>query len=128
MPSQLPYQGATPRLPLGGVELPETIKPITGGSSVGTISFKPARYYRKLLHGNLFDSSSSEEEDDPEVASVAAKNIGDDKQHIAQSGDSIDDADSSSYTLEDMRTTSIRKTLKCMEEIVVAGRDEESGA
>ena len=42
MPSLLPHQGVIPRSP-------KTIKLIAGGSSVGTISFKPARYYRKLL-------------------------------------------------------------------------------
>ena len=53
LPSELLHQGAIPRSPLGGVELPKTIKLIAGGSSVGTISFKPTRY-RKLLYGNLF--------------------------------------------------------------------------
>ena len=123
MPSQLPYQGTIPRSPLGGVELPITIKLIAGGSSVGTISFKPARYYRKLLYGNLFDSSSSEDEDDPEVASVAAKNIDDDKQHVAQSGDSSDDADSSSYALEATRTTSNMGPHKTYGKIVLEGKE-----
>ena len=63
----LPPQGVLPRSVLGGVELPQTIKLIAGGSFVGTISFKPARYYKKLLYGNLFDS---EDEDDPEITSV----------------------------------------------------------
>ena len=49
MPSLLPHQGVIPRSPLGGVELPQTIKLIAGGSLVGTISFKPARYFRTLL-------------------------------------------------------------------------------
>ena len=96
MPSLLPHQGVLPRSPLGGVELSQTIKLIACGLSVGTISFKPAQYYRKLLYGNIFDSSSSEE-DDPEIASVTAKNIEDDNQHIAQSGGTSDDGDSSSY-------------------------------
>ena len=87
LPSELPHQGAIPRSPFGGVELPKTIKLIAGGSLVGTISFKLARYYRKPLYHYSFDSSSSEDEDDAEVESVAAKNIDDDKQHIAQSGD-----------------------------------------
>ena len=47
MPSLLPYQGVIPRSPLGGVELPQTIKLIAGGSFVGTISFKSVRYYWK---------------------------------------------------------------------------------
>ena len=73
MPSLLHHQGVIPRYPLGGVELPQTIKLIAGGLFMGTISFKPASYYRKPLYGNLFDSSSSEDEDDPEIASVTAK-------------------------------------------------------
>ena len=119
LPSELPHQGASPRSPLGGVELPETIKLIVGGSSVGTFSFKPARYYRKPLYDNLFASSSSEDEDDPEVESVAAKNIDDDNQHIAQSGDTSDDVDSSCYGNEDTRTTSNMGTSKYKEEIAV---------
>ena len=91
LPPELPHQGAIPRSPLGGVELLKTIKLIAGGSLVGTISFKLARYYRKPLYHNLFDSSSSEDGDDAEVESVAAKNIDDDKQHIAQSGDTSDE-------------------------------------
>ena len=75
MLSLLPPQGVLPRFPLGGVELPQTIKLFAGGSFVGKISFKPARYYKKLFYGNLFDSSSSEDEDDPEIASVTAKNL-----------------------------------------------------
>ena len=34
-----------PRSALGGVELPQSIKLFAGGAFVGTISFKPARYY-----------------------------------------------------------------------------------
>ena len=117
MPSLLPHQGVIPRSPSGGVELPQTIKLIAGGSLVGTISFKPARYCRKLLHGNLFDSSSSEDEDDPEIAYVTAKNIEDDNQHIAQYSETTDDGDSSSYGLEDTRTPSNMGTDKQMEEI-----------
>ena len=48
------------------------------------------------MYGNLFDCSSREDEDDPEVASVAAKNI------------------------EDTRTTSNMGTHNHMEEIVLA--------
>ena len=106
MPSLLPHQGVIPRSPLDGVELPKTIKLIAGGSSLSTISFKPARYYRKLLYGNSLDSSSSEDEDDPEIASVTVKNIEDDNQHIAQSAETSDDGDSSCYGLEDTRTPS----------------------
>ena len=93
-----------------------------------TISFKPVRYNWKLLYGNLFDNSSSVDEDDSEVASVAAKNIDDDKQHVVQSGDSSDDADSLTDALEDTRTTSNMGTHKHMEEIAFAGSEEESGA
>ena len=128
MPSLLPHQGVIPGSPLGGVELPQTIKLITGGSFVGTISFKQARYYRKPLYGNLFDSSSSEDEDDPEITSVTAKNIEDDNQHIAQYSDTSDDGDSSSYGLEDSRTPSNMGSDKRMEETVVAGSEEDSWA
>ena len=74
------------------------------------------------------DSSSSEDEDDPEVEAVAAKNIDDDNQHIAQSGDTSADADSLSYGNENNRTTSNMGTNKYMEEIVVAASEEDSGA
>ena len=47
------------------------------------------------------------------------KNIDDDNQHVAQSGDTSDDTDSSSYGLEDTRTTSNMGTHKHMEEIVL---------
>ena len=106
LPSELPHQGAITRSTLGGVELPKTITLIACGSSVGTVSFNPARHYRKPPYGNLFDSSSSEEEDDAEVESVAAKNIDDDNQHVAKPGDTSDDADISSYGNEDTRFTS----------------------
>ena len=127
LPSELPHQGAIPRSPLGVVELPKTIKLIAGGSSVGSISFKPTTYYRKPLCVNLFDSSSSEDEDDPEVESVVAKNIDDDNHNAAQSGDTSGDADSSSYGNEDTRTTSKMGIHKQMEEIVLSGSEKESG-
>ena len=92
---------------------------------MGTISFKPARYYRKLLYGKLFDSSSSGDEDDPEIASVTAKNIECDNQHILQSAETSDDGDSLSYGLDDL---SNMRTDKQMEEIVVAGSEEDSVA
>ena len=78
------------------------------------ISFKPARYYRKPLYGSLLDSSSSE---DDEIASVTAKNIEDDNQHIAQSAETSDDGDSLSYGSEDTRTSSNMGTDKQMEAI-----------
>ena len=56
------------------------------------------------------------------------KNINDDNQDVAQSGDTSDDADSSSYGNEDTRVTSNMGTHKHMEEIVLAGSEEESGA
>ena len=42
-------------------------------------------------------SSSSEDEDDQEVKSVVTKTIDVDNQHVPQSGDTSDDADSLSY-------------------------------
>ena len=105
MPSLLPPQGVLPRSPFGGVKLPQTfIKLIAGGSFVGTISFKATRYCKKPLYGNIFDSSSSEDENDPENASVTTKRITDDSQHIAQYSEKSDEGDSLSYGNEDTRT------------------------
>ena len=95
---------------------------------MGTISFKPARYYRKPLYGNLFDSSSHEDEDDPEIASVTVKNIEGDNQHIPQSAETSGDGDSLSFGLEVTRTPSNMRTDKQMEAIMVAGSEEDSGA
>ena len=125
LPSELPHQGAIPNSSLSGVELPQRIKLIPGGSVVGTVSFKPARYHRKPLYGNPFDSSSSEDEDNPKVQSVVAKSIDDD--NLAQSGDTSNDTSSLSCGNEDTRTTSKLGTHKWMEEIVLSGSEEESG-
>ena len=70
LPSSLPPQGVLPRSPLHVGELPQTIKQIGGGPFLGNISFKATRFYKKLLYGNLFDSSSSEDEEDPAITSV----------------------------------------------------------
>ena len=121
--SLLPHQGVFPRSPLGGVELPQTIKLIAG-----TISFKPMRYNRKPLYGNKYDISSSEDEDDPKITFDTAKNFKDDNQHIAHYSETSDDGDSSSYGLEDTRTPSNMGTDQWMEEIIVAGSEEDSGA
>ena len=121
MPSLLPPQGVLPRSPLGGVELPQTIKLIAGGSFVGTISFKATRYYKKWLHGNLFDSSSSEDEEDPEITSSTVKKFTDDNQHIAQYSETSDEGDSLSYGNEGTRTPSNMETDKQMEDIGVVG-------
>ena len=45
-PSSLSPQGVLPRFPLGGVELPQTIKLIADGSSLGNITFKATRFYK----------------------------------------------------------------------------------
>ena len=70
LPSSLPPQGGLPRSPLGVVELPQSIKLIAGGSFQGNISFEATQFYKKPLYGNLFDSSSSEDKDDPAITSV----------------------------------------------------------
>ena len=82
-PSELPHQGDIPTSPLGGVELPKTIKLTAGGLVVGTISFKPERYQSKPLFDNLFDSLSSEDDDDHEVKSVVGRIIDDDNNDVA---------------------------------------------
>ena len=128
MPSLLPPQGVLLRSPLGGVELPQTIKLIAGGSFVGNISFKATRYYIKLLYGNLFDSSSSKDEDGSEITSVTLTKFTDGNQHIAQYSETSDEGDSSSYGNEDTTTLSNMGTDKQMEDIVVAGSEEDSGA
>ena len=50
---------------MGGIELSQTIKLIACGSVHGSISLKARQIYKKPLCGNLFDSSSSESDDDP---------------------------------------------------------------
>ena len=77
LPSLLPPQGVLPRSPLGGVELPQTIKLIAGGSFLGNITFKGRRLYKKPLYGNIFDSSSSEDDDDPGITPVIQKKLTD---------------------------------------------------
>ena len=121
-------QGVLPRSPIGGVELPQTIKLITGGPFVGTtpISFKATRCYKKPPYGNLFDSSSSEDEHNPEITSDTLKKYADDNQHIAQYGETSNEGDCLSYGNEDTRTPSNMGTNKQMEDIVVAGSEEDS--
>ena len=128
LPSSLPPQGVLPRSPLGGVELPQTIKLIDGGSFLGNITFKATRFSKKLLYGNLFDSSSSEDEDDPAITSVIQMKLTDDNQDIAQYSETSTEGDSSSYGNEGTRTPFNMGTDKLMEEIVVPGGDEDSGA
>ena len=95
---------------------------------MGTISFKATRYWKKRLHGNLFDSSSSDDEEDPEITSITPKKFTDDNQHIAQYSETSDEGDSLSYGNEDTRTPSNMGTDKQMEDIDVAGSDEDSVA
>ena len=128
MPSLLPPQGVLPRSPLGGVELPQTIKLIVGGSFVGNISFKATRYNKKPLYGNLFDSSSSEDEDDPEITTVTLTIFTDDNQHIAQYNETSNEGDSLRCGNEDTRAPSNLGIDNQMEDIVVAGSAEDSGA
>ena len=49
LPSSLHPQGVLPRSPMSGIELPQTIKLIAGGSVQGIISFKATWIYKKPL-------------------------------------------------------------------------------
>ena len=93
LPSSLPPKGVIPRSPMGGIELPQTIKLIAGGSVEGIISFKAAWIYKKPLFGNLFDSSSSEFEDDPGMKPTMVTNLRTDDPVAAQYGVTNSDSD-----------------------------------
>ena len=60
---------------MSGIELPQTIKLIVGGSVQGIISFKATQIYKKPLSGNSFDSSSSEYEEDPGMKPAMLTNL-----------------------------------------------------
>ena len=126
--SLLPPQGVLPRSPLGGVELPQTIKLIAGGVFLHKISFKATKFYKKLLYGHLFDSSSSEDEDDPAISSVIPLKFTDDYQVITQYSERSPGGDHSSYVNEETRTPSNMGNDKPIKEIVVPGGDNHSGA
>ena len=115
LPSLLPPQGVLLRSPLSGVELPQTIKLIAGGSFQGNISFTATQFYKKPLFGNLFDSSSSEDEDDSVITSVIPTKFMNDRQGTAQYSETSSDSDSSSYALEETRTPSNMGNEKLME-------------
>ena len=117
MPSSLPPQGVLPRYPMGGIELPQTIKLIAGGSVQGNISFKATWIYKKPLYGNLFDSSSSEYEEDPGMKPAMLIDITADDQVEAQHSGTNSDSDSSSYALEVTRTPSKTCSNKPLMEI-----------
>ena len=124
----LPPQGVLPRSLLDGVELPQTIKLIAGGSFLGNIAFKATRFYRKPLYGNLFESSSSEDEDDPAITWVIQTKFMDDKQDTPLYSETSTEGDSSSYGNKDTRTPSNMGNDKLIEEIVGPGGDKDSGA
>ena len=90
----------------GGIELSQTIKLIAGGSVQGIISFKSAWIYKKLLYGSLFDSSSSEFEDDPGMKPAMVTNLRTDDPVVAQYSVTNSDSDGSSDTLDITRTPS----------------------
>ena len=106
---------------MGGIELPQTIKLIAGGSVQGMISFKAKWIYKKPLYGNLFDSSSSEYEEDPGMKPAMLTNLTADNQVEAQYRGTNSDSGSSCYALEDMSN-------KPLMEILLTGTDEDSGA
>ena len=91
---------------MGGIELPQTIKLIAGGSVQGIISFKASWIHNKPIYGNLFDSYSSEYEEDPGMKTAMLTNLTADDQVEAQHSGTNSDSDSSSYVLEFMRTPS----------------------
>ena len=91
---------------------------------MGALSFKPEGYDRKPLIENLFDSSSSEDEEDPKVKLVAGKSIDDGNHDAAQSPAACVDTDSLSYGNEDYRSTSKMGTCKLMKETVLPGGEE----
>ena len=127
-PSLLPSQGALPRSPMGGIELPQTIKLVAGGSVQCIISFKAKQIYKKPVYGNLFDSSFSEYEEDPEMKPAMLTNLTADDQVKAQYSGTNSGCDSSSYALEDTSTPSKTCSNKQLMEILLAGSDEDSGA
>ena len=112
---------------MGGIELPQTIKLIAGGSAQHIISFKAAWIYKKPLHGNLFDSSSSEFEDDPGMKPAMETNLRTDDPVAAQYSVTNSNSDGSSNELEVMRTPSKTCNNKLSMEILLTGSDAVSG-
>ena len=127
LPSSLPPQGVIPRSPMRGIELPQTIKLIAGGSVKGIISFKATWIYMKPLYGNLFDSSSSEFEDDPRMKPAMVTNLRTDDPVAAQYSVTNSDSDGSSDALEVTRTPSKTVNNKLTMEILLTGSDADSG-
>ena len=112
---------------MGGIELPQAIKLIAGGSVQGIISSKATWIYKKPLYRNLFDSSSSEFEEDPGMKPAMLTNITADDRVAAQNSGTNSNSDSSSYALEDTRTSSKTCSNKPSMEILSTGSDEDSG-
>ena len=98
--SLLPPHIIIPRSPKGGIELPQTIKLIAGGSVHGIISFKVTWIYKKPLYGNLFDSSSSESDDNRGMKPVMVPNLRTDDPVPAQHSGTNSDSDGSSDAIE----------------------------
>ena len=73
---------------------------------------------------NLFDSLSSEDEDDHGVKSVVGRSVDDDNPDVAKSVSTAVDTDSSSYSNEDFMTTAKMETHKLTKEIVSRSEDK----
>ena len=102
---------------LRGVELPQTIKLIASGSFQGNICFEATWYYKKPIYGDLFENSSTDNDDDT-VSKLAnpMKATRDptcdlaiplkstrDYQVTAKYSEASTDSDSSSYACEETR-------------------------
>ena len=111
-----------------GIELPQTIKLIAGGSVQGIISFKATWTYKKPLYGNLFDSSSSEFEDDPGMKPAMVNNLRTDDPVAAQCSGTNSDSDGSSDALAVTKTPSKTCSNKPLMEILLTGSNTDSGA
>ena len=110
-------QGALPRSPLHGVELPQTIKLIAGGCFQGNICFEATQHYKKPIYGDLFENSSTNNNDDnASKLTFPMKTTSDptcdlalplkstsDYQVTVQYSETSTDSDSSSYACEETR-------------------------
>ena len=127
LPSSLSPQSIIPRSPMGGIELPQTMKLIAVGSVHGIISFKAAWIYKKPLYGNLFDSSSSESDDNPGMKPVMVPNLRTDDPAPPQYSGTNSDSDGSSDAIEVMKMPSKACSNKLSMENLLTGNDADFG-
>ena len=132
-------QGVLARSPLCGVELPQTIKLIAGGHFQGNICFEATWYCKKSIYGDLFENSSTDEDDDTvsKLANLTSDPIGDkaiplkstrDYQVTAQYSETSTDSDSSIYACEETILPPNLGNEKPMELIELPCSDADSGA